>query len=86
MRLLILLGIVYLCYRFLKSWILKEPSSHQPVSGKKADEIDNVMVKDPYCGVYFARKDGVDLKIDGQDLYFCSQECRDKFVGKHSEK
>ena len=86
MRLLILLGIVYLCYRFLKSWILKEPSSHQTVSGKKADEIDNVMVKDPYCGVYFARKDGVDLKIDGQDLYFCSQECRDKFAGKHSEK
>ena len=86
MRLLILLGIVYLCYRFLKSWILKEPSSHQTVSGKKADEIDNVMVKDPYCGVYFARKDGVDLKIDGQDFYFCSQECRDKFAGKHSEK
>ena len=86
MRLLILLGIVYLCYRFLKSWILKEPSSHQTVSGKKADEIDNVMVKDPYCGVYFARKDGVDLKIDGQDLYFCSQECRDKFAGKHSER
>ena len=86
MRLLILLGIVYLCYRFLKSWILKEPSSHQTVSGKKTGEIDNVMVKDPYCGVCFARKDGVDLKIDGQDLYFCSQECRDKFVGEHSKK
>ena len=86
MRLLILLGIVYLCYRFLKSWILKEPSSYQTVSEKKAGEIDNVMVKDPYCGVYFARKDGVDLKIDGQDFYFCSQECRDKFAGKHSEK
>ena len=86
MRLLILLGIVYLCYRFLKSWILKEPSSHQTVSEKKAGEIDNVMVKDPYCGVYFARKDVVDLKIDVQDLYFFSQECRDKFVGKHSEK
>ncbi|MBW2571642.1 MAG: hypothetical protein JRE61_04565 [Deltaproteobacteria bacterium] len=85
MRLLILLGIVYLCYRFLKSWILKEPSSHQTVSGKKAGEIDNVMVKDPYCGVYFARKDGVDLKIDGQDLYFCSQECRDNFVENHSK-
>jgi len=86
MRLLILLGIVYLCYRFLKSWILKDQSSHKTVSGKKAGEIDNVMVKDPYCGVYFSRKDGVDLKIGGQDLYFCSHECRDKFVENHSKK
>jgi YHS domain-containing protein len=44
------------------------------------------MVKDPYCGVYFSRKDGVDLKIDGQDLYFCRNECRDKFVENHSKK
>ena len=44
------------------------------------------MDKDPYCGVYFTRRDGVDLKIDGQDLYFCSQECRDKFCEKTIQK
>ena len=86
MRLLILLGIVYLCYRLLKSWILKGESSHPTVSDKKAGEIDNVMVKDPHCGVYFSRQDGVGLKVEGQDLYFCSQECRDKFVEDRSKK
>ena len=80
------MGLIYLCYRFLKSWILKEKSLHRTVSDKKAGEIDNVMVKDPHCGVYFASKDGVELKIDGQDLYFCSQECRDKFLENHSKK
>ena len=72
MRLLILLGIVYLCYRFLKSWMLKDQSSQKTVLSKKAGEIDDVMVKDPYCEIYFPKKDGVHLKIDGKDLYFCS--------------
>ena len=85
MRLLILLGIVYLCYRFLKSWILKEPSSHQTVSGKKAGEIDNVMVKDPYCEVYFPKRKGIHLKVKGEDLHFCSPECRDKFIESRSD-
>lgn len=86
MRLLILLGFIYLGYRFLKSWISQENSSRKPVSGKRAGEIDDVMVKDPYCNVYFTKKDGLHLKIDGKDLYFCSKECRDKFVEKHSKQ
>jgi YHS domain-containing protein len=83
MRLLILLGLLYLGYRFLKSWVLKENSSQKKVFGKKAGEIDDVMVKDPQCGIYFAKKDGVHLNMNGQDLYFCSKECEDKFKEKN---
>lgn len=55
-------------------------------SGQSAGEIDDVMVKDPCCNIYFAKRDGLHLKMDGKDLYFCSQECRDKFVEKQSKK
>jgi len=80
MRLLILLGLFYLSYKVLKSWILKETSPREATFGKKRGEIDDVMVKDPYCEIYFAKRDGVHLTIDGKDVYFCSNECKEKFL------
>ncbi|MBW2604850.1 MAG: hypothetical protein JRE28_11130 [Deltaproteobacteria bacterium] len=85
MRLLVLIGLLYLCYRLLRSWVLKEKLSHKTTFGKKAGEIDDVMVKDPYCEMYFAKRDGVHLNIEGRDVYFCSKECKDKFLEKHTE-
>jgi uncharacterized protein len=86
MRLLILLGIIYLCYRVLKSWMLQAGSPKKTVFNKTAAQIDDVMIKDPYCEIYVPRKDGVHLRINGKDLYFCSKECRDKFAEEYSKK
>ena len=85
MRLLILMGLLYLCYKLLKSWMLKEKSSQKAAFEKKTGEIDNVMVKDPYCNIYFARRDGVHLSFKGKDVYFCSTECKDKFLEKQTK-
>ena len=85
MRLLVLMGLLYLCYRFLKSWTLKEKTSQKSAFGKKAGEIEDVMVKDPYCGIYFAKRDGVHLNFKGRDVYFCSKECKDKFIEKQAK-
>jgi len=79
MKLLILVLIGYLAYRSLKSWILNS-SQQNTMQGNSAAEIDDDMVKDPYCGVYFAKRDGVLLRQQGQDIYFCSEACRDKFL------
>ena len=86
MRLLILLGIIYLSYRILKSWMLQGRPSQNTVSNKTVGEIADVMIKDPFCEIYFPKKDGVHLRFEGKDLYFCSKECRDKFVEKYSTK
>ena len=86
MRLLILLGIIYLGYRALKSWMLQNTAPGNRVFGKTAAEIDDVMIKDPFCEVYFPKRDAVHLNVDGKDLYFCSTECRDKFMVSHSSK
>jgi YHS domain-containing protein len=53
--------------------------------GKTAGEIEDDLVKDPFCEVYFSKRDGVHLKVDGEDLHFCSPECRDKFIASHSK-
>ncbi len=85
MRLLILIALLYLGYRFLKSWMLKQTTSQKETFEKKTAEIDDVMVRDPQCGVYFAKKDGVHLNMNGQNLYFCSEECKDKFLDKQAK-
>ena len=86
MRLLIIIGVAYLAYRALKSWMLQNVSAKRTVAGETTGEIDDVMIKDPFCQAYFPKRNGVHLKADGEDLYFCSKECRDRFVEVRKEK
>jgi len=86
MRLLILLGLIYLCYRALRSWMIQSGLSQNTVSGDTTQQIDDEMIKDPVCDLYFPKKDGVRLKSEGKDYYFCSSDCRDKFVDMHLKK
>ena len=37
--------------------------------------------KDPVCGTYVSPASGVSRSVQGHLIYFCSKECRDKFVG-----
>ena len=85
MKLLILLLIGYLAYRGVKSWLLSG-SQQGTGQGKTAAEIDDDMVQDPFCGVYFAKRNGVLLRHQGQDMYFCSEACRDKFLSSSGEQ
>jgi YHS domain-containing protein len=61
-------------------------SSSRSVSSKTAAEIDDVMIKDPFCEAYFPKRNGVYLNFGGKDLYFCSNQCKDKYLAAHSEK
>ena len=49
-------------------------------SGKEKTGIDDVMVKDPQCGVYFPQRNSIVVSKNGENLYFCSTECRDKYL------
>ncbi|MDI6687759.1 MAG: hypothetical protein QME06_05990 [Desulfobacterales bacterium] len=83
MRFIIILGLIYVAYRAIKLWMLQSGQSKTKVSRDATGTIDDIMVKDPYCEVYFPKRNGVHLNIKGNDLYFCSTECRDKFITKH---
>ena len=37
--------------------------------------------KDPVCGTYISTSLAITRTIKGDVVYFCSKECRDKFVG-----
>lgn len=82
-RILLFLALGYLAYRLARRWLRGRTLSgrmDRPESGR----IDDVMIKDPQCGAYFPRRDGVALKSAGDDLLFCSPECRDKYIAARS--
>jgi YHS domain-containing protein len=85
-RFVILAIVGYVAYRALKSWMFPNASSSESVAGRNVGEIDDIMIKDPYCEAYFPKKDAVHLKFDGKDLQFCSTQCKDRFLADHSEK
>ncbi len=79
----IFMGIGYLGYRAAKSWFIHNMRTGPTVSGGGRGEIHDEMIKDPFCGVYFPQRDGVHLRADGRDLYFCSAKCRDEFTASN---
>jgi YHS domain-containing protein len=37
--------------------------------------------KDPACGTYISAATSLREKVGGETFYFCSKQCRDKYVG-----
>ena len=84
MKLLLLIIIVYLAYRAGKSWFMRNLQGPAQ-NGSRNPSIDDVMVKDPVCGIYFPRREGVEWQHGGQTIVFCSSACRDRFVAEQKE-
>jgi YHS domain-containing protein len=49
------------------------PSSEVPLTGE--------LKKDPACGTYISAATALKEKVGGETFYFCSKQCRDKYVG-----
>jgi uncharacterized protein len=85
LRLIILVGIIYAAYRIGKSWQGQTLFTKKNDDGNGTRQINDVMVKDPACNTYFPKKDGFSLKMNGQNLYFCSTDCRDKYIASQTK-
>ena len=86
MKVLIILIMIFVIYRVLKKMILepmKSDTTPYPLEKNRADSADDLMIKDPECGVYFPQRQGVTLKVNGETLHFCSDKCRDDYKAKH---
>jgi len=43
---------------------------------------EGVLVKDPVCGTYVSKDSDIRIKEGDEVRYFCSYECRDKYLEK----
>ena len=83
-KLIIYFALGYLIYKFAKAVIFSKPPPARKVRQQSAGQIDDIMVKDPHCETYFPKRDSIHLKYKDEDLYFCSTDCRDKYIEEHS--
>ena len=79
LKLIMLAGVGYVFYRALKSWMLGSGSQPADVGNREQMAVDDVLVQDPVCKTYIAQRDSIHLQQDGNDFYFCSEQCRDRF-------
>ena len=83
LRLLALVGVVFLVVKGVRLWLTVARAGQRIArTNEEPSRIDDVMVKDPYCNVYFPKRDGLHVRFKGEDLYFCSDTCRDKFLAE----
>ena len=50
----------------------QRPQGQVPLSGE--------LKKDPACGTYIAVATSIHETVGGETFYFCSKQCRDKYV------
>ncbi len=56
--------------------VARRKSPRDKTPGKDDDQ----MAGAPYYAIYFPEKDGLLLKIEEKDLYFCRKKCRERFI------
>ena len=79
---LIFFGILaYLLYRIVKGAFSPKAKVH---SGRAQGIVDE-MVQDPFCKTYIPRRDSVRRVIQGQEVFFCSEDCADKYISQIRE-
>lgn len=77
-RLIALAVLGYLLYRWLKPRRKQDrPDRAQP--GPAGVLVDDEMVQDPHCGAWFPRSSGVEARVGGKKLLFCSEKCRNAY-------
>ena len=80
-RIVILAILFYILYRLLKSGGKKKvKAKHQG-----SLPVQDVLVEDPFCHTYIPKKQAVSASKNGKDYYFCSNDCRDKFISSKGE-
>ncbi len=75
---------LYLAYRLLRRLISLPKGYHRD------EGVDNasgaVMTKDPACGTYFLKSQGVEARVAREVLYFCSEECKEKYLEERRDE
>jgi len=77
LRILILCLLFYILFRLL---IGKRGKSRTKKGGGETLPTQDTLVEDPVCKVCVPKKQALTLQDNDKILYFCSAECRDKFI------
>jgi YHS domain-containing protein len=86
MRLLIYIILIFVVYQIYKA-VRRELGRPEQVNRKKDDSaITAELVEDPVCHTYCPKNEALTAGMDGKSYYFCSEECKRKFIEKNNHR
>lgn len=75
-RLIIIVLLAYFAYKLFKNLFRIGPGSSRKNGPEGAI---SEMVEDPFCKTYVPRNEAYRAVVNGEELFFCSKECAEKF-------
>ena len=67
--------------RFLDSLVRPTQQRDAPVDAP-SNAVARKLVRDPVCGMHIAESLALMEHSGGENVYFCSEQCRNKFIGE----
>jgi YHS domain-containing protein len=58
----------------------RSSASHRSAPQPKPAAPGGELKKDPVCGTYVSTATGITRTVNGKVMYFCSNECREKYL------
>ncbi len=75
---IILFGLLaYIVYKFIRFYQRLGQKSTPPRQHKQSS---GLMIKDDICNTYLPREEAIKEIREGKEYFFCSKECRQKFL------
>ena len=81
-QLILLAAIIYVLFRWLRRGT---PAPRKPRTFAPPGHGVEEMVQDPVCGTWVPLNQAIAFRRGRETLYFCSAECRDKFLAKRAD-
>jgi len=76
--------LIWIIYRLVKVFFISRWSEKDKTEKRVEDSsgivIGGEFVKDPNCNVFFPKEKAVFLNYKGETFYFCSEECKEKYL------
>jgi len=83
--LLRILSAIFLIWILRRLFVLFFGGSRTGRTRSASTEGPNPMVKDPVCGMYMDSRLAIRLQRNRDDIYFCSETCKQKYLNRAEE-
>ena len=82
-RFFLFIILIYVLYRIFKKFGQLEPAKKENYQFKSTTIEGEDLVEDPFCHTYVPLSQAFKKEISGNDYYFCSKRCSEKYeLGK----
>lgn len=86
LRIVIIALLLYIGFRLLTGGRKKSNKEENTKSGSKPEiPVEDVLMEDPICHSLVPKQQAIHLQHRGSMVYFCSEECCNKFIAQEGD-